>query len=111
MAPKESGLRGLGTMPEDIGMEMPEVDVQWLALEERAPRRLHIRSKDITKFGDTVDCKGCVATLRGAGEFLIQIRAASGLLRKPPGETKAISSAARTSTGVGVLREGHPEHR
>ena len=53
----------------DIGMEMPEVDVQRPALEERerVPRRLYIRSKDITKFGATVDCKGCVATLRGAG--------------------------------------------
>ena len=45
----------------DIVMEMPEVDVQRPALDERelVPRRHHIRS--------AVDCIGCVATLRGAG--------------------------------------------
>ena len=38
-----------------------------MAERERVPCRLYVRSKDITKFGATVDCKGCVASLRGVG--------------------------------------------
>ena len=53
----------------DIGMDMPDAEVQRLAVNEReAVRRpIHIRSKDINNFGATANCRGCVATLSGSG--------------------------------------------
>ena len=63
-------------------------------------RRLHIRSKDITKFGTTVNCRGCVATVRGAG----------GVPRSDSRRSleKWRSSATCAAPVVGVPREEHP---
>ena len=53
----------------DIGMEMPEVEIPRVPTEDQRPipRRLYIRGKDIERHGATVNCKGCIATLRGQG--------------------------------------------
>ena len=53
----------------DIGMEMPEVEIQRPPADERRPipRRVYIKARDIDKYGATINCKGCVATLRGQG--------------------------------------------
>ena len=51
----------------DIGMEMPEVEIPSVPTENQRPipRRLNIEARDIERHGATVNCKGCVATLRG----------------------------------------------
>ena len=88
------------TMPVvDFEMRMPEVDLRSpdLDVRELVPRRLYIRAKEITKFAATVDCKACVATMRGAGGVPIQIRAESGLLRRSPEEMKAIECDAHVN--------------
>ena len=57
-----------GVMPAvDIGMELPEVPIERPPVEEKKiiPRRLYIKVGDIQRFGATVNCNGCVATLRG----------------------------------------------
>ena len=53
----------------DIGMEMPEVEIPSVPTEDQRPipRRLYIKARDIERHGATVNCKGCVATLRGQG--------------------------------------------
>ena len=53
----------------DIGMEMPEVEILIVPTENHRPitRRLYIKARDIERHGATVNCKGCVATLRGQG--------------------------------------------
>ena len=33
--------------------------------EERLPRRVYIRKKDVLKYGTTVGCEGCKAVIRG----------------------------------------------
>ena len=51
----------------DIRMELPDVEVPRPPEGETRPipRRLYIRTQDIERHGATVNCKGCVATLRG----------------------------------------------
>ena len=53
----------------DIGMEMPEVEIPTVPTEDQRPipRRLYIEARDIERHGATVNCKGCVATLREQG--------------------------------------------
>ena len=53
----------------DIGMEMPEVEIPSVPTENQRPitRRLYIKARDIERHGATVNCKGCVATLREQG--------------------------------------------
>ena len=43
----------------DIGVDMPDVEVQRLALNvrEAVPRRIYNRSNDINKFGATAHCR------------------------------------------------------
>ena len=59
---------GDGTMPAiAMPLEMPEVIMRpEFRTEDVIPRRLAIRVKDVSDFGATVGCKGCVALLRGA---------------------------------------------
>ena len=59
-----------GIMPAvDIGMEMPEAEIPRVPVEDKLPipRRVGIRAKDIERYGATVNCKGCMARLRGEG--------------------------------------------
>ena len=54
----------------DIGMEMPEVEIPPSVPTENQrpiPHRLYIKARHIERHGATVNCKGCVATLRGQG--------------------------------------------
>ena len=50
----------------DIGMELPEVEVPRAPAGEQlpTPSRVQIKVRDIERFGATVNCKGCIATLR-----------------------------------------------
>ena len=72
----------------DMGVDMPEVDVQTPALNERDlfPNRLCIRLKELTMFGATLNCIRCLAN---ATNGLILCRACGRVLQKKQGTVEA----------------------